>query len=44
MFGDFGSITSDRVNNQKLEELILSEQLDMKNNFDDLIKDDPFQL
>jgi len=25
----------------KMQEMILSEQLDKKNNFDDLVKDDP---
>jgi len=43
-FGDFGTITADKVQSLKLEEIILQEQLDLKNNFDHLIKDDPNQL
>lgn len=27
-----------------MQELVLSEQLDRKNNFDDLAKDDPWQV
>jgi hypothetical protein len=44
-FGSFGQfLSADKVQTAKMQELVLSEQLDRKNNFDDLAKDDPCQV
>ena len=42
-FGDFGSISASKAH-QKIQETLLQEQLDQKNNFDHLVTDDPLQL
>jgi hypothetical protein len=42
-FGNFGSISASKAH-QKIQETILQEQLDQKNNFDHLVTDDPLQL
>ena len=44
-FGNFGQfLSADKLQTAKMQELVLSEQLDRKHNFDDLAKDDPRQV
>lgn len=44
-FGSFGQfLSADKIHSEKMQEIVLSEQFDRKNNFDDLAVDDPFQL
>lgn len=44
-FGKFGlSYKADKMQTATMQELILSEQFDKKNNFDALGKDDPLQV